>query len=96
VLTSSFLHGIENNPDVPDRVVAKAQTELSTGVPFISDADLHKALDDAGVAPKTADAIVSENSDSRLHALQASLAILSLFAVLALFFSRRLPTRQPT
>src|SRR4029453_19129762 len=36
VLTTSFLNGIANNPDVPDRVVAQAQTELSSGVPFIS------------------------------------------------------------
>jgi MFS family permease len=96
VLTSSFLHGIADNPDVPDRVVTKAQTELSTGVPFISDADLQTALDDAGVAPKTADAIVDENAQSRLNALQTSLAILSLFALVALFFSRKLPTKQPT
>ena len=96
VLTTSFLHGIEQNPDVPRRVVTQAQTELSTGAPFVSDADLQSALDDAGVAPKTASAIIDENKDSRLRALQTSLAVLSLFALLALFFSRRLPAKQPT
>src|SRR4029077_15467391 len=34
VLTSSFVSGIANNPDVPDRVATKAQTQLSSGVPF--------------------------------------------------------------
>jgi MFS family permease len=91
VLTTSFLHGVADNPDVPDRVAANAQTELSSGVPFISDDDLEKALDDAGVAPQTAQAITDENADSRLRALQASLAVMALFALLALFFSRRIP-----
>src|SRR6185312_1104742 len=62
VLTSSFLTGIANNPDVPDRVVAQAQTELSAGVPFVSDADLEQVLDDAGVSAQATDEIVSENA----------------------------------
>jgi hypothetical protein len=94
VLTTSFLNGIANNPDVPDRVVTQAQTELSTGVPFVSDADLEQALDEAGVSATTADAIVSENEESRLRALQVSMAVLSLFALAALFTSRRIPERR--
>ena len=43
-LTASFLTGIQNNPDVPKDVSSKAQTELTSGVPFISDADLDAAL----------------------------------------------------
>ncbi len=49
-LTASFFTGIENNPAVPDDLTSKAQTELTSGVPFISDADLEAALDDAGVS----------------------------------------------
>ena len=45
--------------------------------------------------PKTADAIVDENADARLVGLRASLAVLALIALVALFFSRRLPTVQP-
>ena len=48
-LTASFFSGIQNNPAVPDNLAANAQTQLATGVPFISDKDLQKALDDAGV-----------------------------------------------
>ena len=49
-LTSSFFTGIAGNPAVPDDLTSKAQTELTSGVPFISDVDLEAALDDAGVA----------------------------------------------
>jgi MFS family permease len=95
VLTGSFLSGIQNNPDVPASVATKADTELSSGIPFVSDDDLESALDDAGVPTRTANAIVDENADARLIGLRAALAVLALIALVALFFSRRLPTVQP-
>lgn len=69
-LTSSFLTGIENNPTVPDKLASDARMQLASGVPFISDADLQKALVDAGVSQKTADAAVTENADARLPTTQ--------------------------
>jgi hypothetical protein len=90
-LTSSFLSGIAGNPAVPKDLSSKAQTELTSGVPFISDADLQKALGDAGVSPTATTAIVDENADARLDALRASLSVLAGLALLALFFSRGLP-----
>ncbi|MFL5824536.1 MAG: MFS transporter, partial [Solirubrobacteraceae bacterium] len=65
-LTASLATGIQNNPEVPDMVKSEAQTQLVSGVAFISDKDLQSALDEAGVPPKTADAIVEENADARL------------------------------
>src|SRR5215207_2556405 len=38
-LTTSFLQGIDQNPDVPDQLVATAEVELVGGIPFVSDAD---------------------------------------------------------
>jgi hypothetical protein len=94
-LTSSFFSGIRDHPDVPKEVTSKAQVELAAGVPFVSDAELEKALDQEGVPPKTADAIVDENADARLDGLRAALAALAVIALAALFFSRRIPTAQP-
>ena len=94
-LTSSFLTGIADNPAVPDSVVETAEVELAGGIPFVSDADLDDALAQAGVDPATADAIVDENSDARLQGLRVSLSVLALIALVALFATRRLPTRQP-
>ena len=50
-LTASFFTGIAENPDVPPEVTSQATVELSSGVPFISDADLETALEQAGVDP---------------------------------------------
>jgi hypothetical protein len=94
-LTSSFLTGVQDNPDVPDDLASEASVQLAGGVPFISDADLESALTDAGVSGETADAVVTENEDSRIAALRASLSVLAVGALLALFVAGRLPTRQP-
>ena len=91
-LTASFFSGIASNPAVPDDLSSKAQTTLTSGVPFISDADLEKALDDAGVPPATATAVVDENADARLDGLRASLSVLAVLAIVAMFLSRGIPT----
>ena len=94
-LTSSFLTGIKNDPDVPNSVSNQAQVELSSGIPFVSDADLEDALADADVPPETADAIVDENAEARIDGLRAALAVLALIAVVALFATWRI-CRHPS
>jgi Na+/melibiose symporter-like transporter len=95
-LTASFLTGIADDPDVPDEVVDQANVELASGVPFISNSDLESALEDAGVDATTSAAIVDENAQARVYGLRAALALLAWIGVVALFFTRRLPERQPT
>src|SRR5215470_15581800 len=95
-LTTSFLTGVQNNPDVPKDVAAKAQVELAGGIPFMSDKDLQAQLDKAGVPAKTADAIVTENANARIDGLRSSLSLLAIVALIALFATRRIPTQQPT
>jgi MFS family permease len=95
-LTASFFAGIKGNEDVPKDLTSKAQVELAGGIPFISDADLKQALDNAGVHGATADAIVDENAQARLDGLRASLSVLALIAVLALALTVGIPTRQPS
>ena len=95
-LTASFLSGIQDNPAVPKDVASQAQVELAAGIPFISDKDLKAQLDKAGVPAQTADAIVKENEKARIDGLRASLSLLAIIALIALFASRRIPARQPT
>jgi len=95
-LTASFLGGVQNNPDVPKDLASKAQVELAGGIPFMSDKDLKTQLDKAGLPPKTADAIVEENASARIDGLRASLSLLAVIALIALFASRRIPTQQPS
>ena len=91
-LTTSFLQGIQDNPDVPDQVASAAQVELVSGIPFVSDQDLETALADADVPPAIATAVVDENEAARITGLRLSLSLLALVALLAIFFTRLLPT----
>jgi MFS family permease len=94
-LSSSFLTGVEANKAVPNRVQASAQTQLAGGVPFLSDAELETALDDAHVSSRATAAIVEENESSRLVGLRTALAVLAIFALVALFFTGQIPDRPP-
>ena len=94
-LTTSAMTGIQNNPAVPADVKSKANVELASGVPFVSDADLKTALDKAGVSTQTADAIVEENANARIAGLRSSLSVMAIIALIAVFFSFRIPTEQP-
>jgi MFS family permease len=95
-LTTSFLNGVQNNPDVPADLVSHARVKLTAGVPFLSDKDLQTRLAAAGVPADTATAIVDANADARVSGLRASLSLLAVAALIALFFTRRLPDRQPS
>jgi MFS family permease len=95
VLSASFAKNIEHSDAIPSRVKDNAQVQLAGGVPFVSDADLNKALDEAGVHGRASDAAVSAYQDARLDGLESSLAILALLAIIALLFASRIPTTQP-
>lgn len=92
-LTTSFLDNIANNPDVPASVVENADVQLANGVPFVSDAQLSDALDQAGVDDTTAQAIIDSNAEARVEALRISLALLAMLGILAVFSTGKIPDR---
>jgi nucleoid-associated protein YgaU len=94
-LTSAFLTNVQQSPAIPASAKEQAQVELASGVQFVSDADLEAALDEAGVAPATADAALAANADARLAGLRSALAILAVLAIVALFLTGSVPARQP-
>ena len=94
-VASSFVTNIQASPAVPTEVKAQAEVELAGGVPFVSDADLETALDEAGVTSATTDAAVDAYREARLDGLRAALSILALLAIVALFLAQRIPTTQP-
>jgi hypothetical protein len=69
--------------------------QLAAGIPFVSDIQLESALQQSGLDPQTSQAILDENEQARLDGLTAALALLAIIAVLALFFTKRIPQQQP-
>ena len=94
-VTSSFVVNIQQNPAMPAEVKSQAQVELAGGAPFVSDADLETALDEAQVSPASSDAAVDAYRDARIDGLRSALAILAVLAIGALFFAQRIPVTQP-
>jgi MFS family permease len=92
-LTSAFIANIQQSPAIPASVKAEAAVELAGGVPFVSDADLHDALEEAGAAPEATEAALDAYGDARLDGLRSALAILAVLSILALFLAQSIPTR---
>jgi uncharacterized membrane protein YccC len=44
---------------------------------------------------QTADAVLDDYGNARVDGLRTALALLAIFAVIALFFTRRVPDEQP-
>jgi EmrB/QacA subfamily drug resistance transporter len=94
-VASSFLTNIEHSSAIPSRVKSQAHVTLAGGVPFVSDADLEAALDEAHVRSRASDAALDAYRDARIDGLRSSLAILAALAIVALFYAQRIPTTQP-
>jgi EmrB/QacA subfamily drug resistance transporter len=92
-LTTSVLQGVQGNPAVPEPVQTRASVQLALGVPFLSDAQLHTALANAGVPPDVRTTAIDINQDARIAALRAALAALAVIGTLGLFAARRIPSR---
>ena len=90
-LTTSFLAGIEANPNVPQQMKDQANVSLAAGAPFISDSEAEAQLEEAGVPADVQDDILTEYEDSQIAGLRTALAILALMGVIALFFTGRIP-----
>jgi Na+/melibiose symporter-like transporter len=94
-VATAFATNVQANQQVPDRVKEQASTKLGGGVPFISDADFEKAMDDAGVSRRVTDEVLTDYQHARIDGLEAALAVLAIMALLALFGSGRIPRTQP-
>jgi len=94
-LALSFSANIDQSSAIPARVKQDFQVQIAGGVPFVSDADLENALDEAGVSSRTTDAAVDAYSEARLDGLRAALAILAILTICALFAAQRIPRAQP-
>lgn len=93
-LTSAFLAGVQDNPDVPEQVKAQVSVELVGGIPFMSTSDLEDALSSSGVTEDVASTIVNENTSAQMVGLRSALSVIALAALAALFVTSRIPARQ--
>jgi hypothetical protein len=94
-LSTAALTGIASSSTIDDGVKSQLTTELATGVPFVSDAQVESALTAAGVSSADAEEIAQINAAARLQALQVAFAAAGLVAIIALFLTGRIPIVPP-
>jgi EmrB/QacA subfamily drug resistance transporter len=94
-LSTAFVANIQKSDAIPASVKSQASTQLSSGVPFVSDADLNAALDKANVPPEQSDAALAAYQEARIAGLESALAVLALAVAIALFLAQKIPTEQP-
>jgi MFS family permease len=92
-LTTGLVRGIQASNAIPADVKTQATTQLSGGVPFVSDSDLRAQLEAANVPAEQAAAVEQANSDARFTALRTSLLVVALVAIAALFCTGMIPVK---
>jgi MFS family permease len=94
-LTTGLVHGIQASTVIPADLKTQATTQLSAGVPFISDSDLRAQLEAAKIPAEYVTVAENANSDARLTALRTSLLVVALVAAVAFFCTGMIPVEPP-
>jgi MFS family permease len=92
-LTSGFVSRVEQNPAVSPPVAERVQQVAQEGIPVVPVADIEQAARDGGIPDAQAKEIADDYGDAQLQGLKRAIGAVAVFALLSLWFTRRLPGR---
>ncbi len=90
-LTNGFVSRIEQNPALSQQTKTSIEQAASEGIPIVSVEQVDQAAQDAGLSKAEATAISSDYGEAQLEGLKKALLAVAFFAVIAFWFTRRLP-----
>jgi MFS family permease len=93
-LTSGLIDRIEQNPAVPPPVREQVAAATEEGIPIVPVDDIEAAATDEGLPPEQAQAIADDYGEAQLDGLKKAIGAIGVFALLAFWFTRRLPGRS--
>jgi EmrB/QacA subfamily drug resistance transporter len=92
-LTNGFQSRIEENPAVPAAVREQVVAATQKGIPVVPVADVEQAALEKGTSQETATALAGDYGDAQLAGLKRAIGAVGVFALLGLWFTRKLPGR---
>ena len=92
-LTTAFVERVEQNPALPAAVKQQVARLEQKGVPVVPVDDVEQAALDQGVPREQAAAVADDYGDAQLDGLKRAIGAVGAFALLSLWFTRRLPAR---
>ncbi len=95
-LTSGFVARVEDNPDVPQSARDQIGRAAEKGIPVVPVDQVEQVAREAGLTPDQAQAVADDYGDAQLQGLKRAIGAVGVFAVLSLWFTRRLPGRVLT
>jgi hypothetical protein len=92
-LTSGFTDRVDKNPAVPEPVKQQVHAVAEKGIPVAPVDDVEQAAREKGLTDEQAAAVADDYGDAELQGLKRALGAVALFALISLWFTRRLPGR---
>lgn len=92
-LTTGFHQRIQADPDVPPSVAQQLVSKTESGLAMVSKQTVEAQAKQASLSPATEEALVGDYSDSQIAALKEALLWAAAFALVAVWFAKRLPAR---
>jgi EmrB/QacA subfamily drug resistance transporter len=94
-LISGFVSRVEQNPAIQPDVRDRVAQAVEKGIPIVPVEQVEKAVADAGVPQDQAQAIADDYGEAQVQGLKRAIGAVGIFALLALWFTRGLPSRAP-
>ena len=92
-LTSGFVSRVEENPAIPQAAREQIAQAAEKGIPVVPVEDVEKRAAEAGLSEEQATAVADDYGDAQLQGLKRAIGAVAVFALLSLWFTRRLPGR---
>ncbi len=93
-LASSFVSQVASDERISAEISEAVEVSLASGVSFVSSDDVRTIIEATDAEPEVVEALVENYEESQLEALRAALFASAIIVIIALFLSRKLPTKR--
>ncbi len=93
-LLASFSANVASHPDISNQVNSQVQVRLDSGGSFVAADEVRVGATQAGLDPRSVDAVVESYEDAQLEALKTAFLFAAFLVVASFWATRRLPTRR--